>query len=120
LKLPREELTELYVSATAEPRRPTTWQRTLYQAATTPWEIARARRAARLLITAKLTLAATPLVARAGMPPYQGGWINLTTKNGVIPWYELTPILPSTPLLRLMFPNVDHLIQAADRNEVGR
>jgi hypothetical protein len=122
LNLPREELADLYVRAMAEPRLPAelTWQDTLHTWAAMPWEIARARRASRLLVAAKLAEAAVSPASRPVKQAAEGGWVSLHTKRRVIPASVLSGILPSTPLLRLMFPNLDLLIEADDRNEVGR
>ena len=91
---------------------------------TTPWEIARARRAFPLLFAAK--------VVEAGFEPWQrvlprhliDGWNGLRAGSDsaavVVSGDDLSHIQKSTPLVQQLFPPVDALIEANDRNEVAR
>jgi hypothetical protein len=88
---------------------------------TTPWEIARARRALRLLFTAKVWQATSEPFDR----PLTTDWPDMIIPGQnraprVVPSDSLIRAQQSTPLVRLLFPNMEALIRLSDRNEVAR
>ena len=106
------------------PRRADSTMAAWSELVTTPWEIARARRAFPLLFAAK--------VVEAGLEPWQrvhprhliDGWNGFRAGSGgaavVVSGEDLSHIQKSTPLVRQLFPPLDSLIEANDRNEVAR
>ena len=124
LNLPRAEFTERLLERVSELRQADSTMAAWSKLVTTPWEMARARRAFPLLFAAK--------VVQAGLEPWQrgeprhliDGWVGFRVGSGsaaaAVSAEDLSHIQESTPLVRLVFPRLDFLIEANDRNEVAR
>ena len=121
LQLPEDDLaTGLYALQFEQRPEPTGAGHIMAVLTTTPWEIARARRAFRLLFTAKVWQVTSEPFERQ----VTADWPDMVIpgQNGVprvVPGYSLIRAQQSTPLVRLLFPNMDPFIKLSDRNEVG-
>ena len=125
--LPRSELRALALAMIAEPHNaPGLWNTNMVDLLTTPWELARASRAYRLLFASKIDEAKLDAWhAGRGQDSYNawGGWSSLSTTAGKskdIAPATLQEIYQSTPQLGVILPPMDGYLREHDRNEVGR
>lgn len=124
--LPRAELAEKFLRMVSGPgdanaaMATTAWSNLV----TTRWEIARARRAFPLLFAAKVVYSGFEPRQRVHSQHLTDGWYGFRAGSGsaavVVSEDDLSHIQKSTPLARQLFPPVDALIEANDRNEVAR
>jgi hypothetical protein len=124
LDLPRAELTEKALAMRSEPHQASLMHKLWVDVATSPWELARARKVLTTFFAAKIVEAQrAPWETSAGFPSYNG-WSGLKYKTDsrqiFISTHELEELLESTPLARFSFPAFDHLIGYRNRNEVAR
>ena len=125
--LPRSELKGMALVMLAEPHNaPGLWNTNMVDLFTTPWELARASRAYRLLFASKIDEAKLDAWhAGRGQDAYNawGGWSSLSTTAGKpkdIAPATLQEIYQSTPQLGVIIPPMDGYLREHDRNEVGR
>jgi hypothetical protein len=119
-ELSRRELVAKMLEMSVEPRRqPDTAEVLRIDLMTTPWELARARRAWRLVLASK--------AEQAGREPWQAprrSWTKLAVENAptvtILAPASLELITKSTPLIQHVLPPLDEYILQWDRNEVGR
>ncbi|MGE3818923.1 MAG: ABC transporter permease subunit [Isosphaeraceae bacterium] len=116
LALPGKDLRRGLASILAEPRRNNAfWMESMSQFITTPWEVARARRATRWLFAEALREAERDPSQRTS----RALGVSPTTERR-----EMTRLqaeaLQTSPLAKFLFPTSHGVLSLADRNEVGR
>ena len=125
-KLPRSELIEEILLMLSEPRHEVhPIEKLRADVLTTPWELARASKAFRLLYGARIEEAQTEPWFAGRMSTQSGReWPKLRTTSGpdarVIAPDELEQVFTSTPLATLTLPVLESYIDLWNRNEVGR
>jgi len=124
LDLPRDELVaRITESRWAPGRAERGWENLWVVTATTPWELARARRALPLLFAAKASQAA-PEPYQRNRPDLELPAVFVASGTGpsavVVPYPVTDHILQSTPLARFLFLNSAPYLTLSDQNEVAR
>jgi hypothetical protein len=122
--LPRSELAEKFLAMRSEPHQPGLVNKLWVDVATTPWELARARKVITVLFASKIVEAQSAPWETIVRSPRFNGWSSLQYRTDsriiFIPAYELEELLQSTPLASMSMPALDHVITNWNRNEVGR
>ncbi len=124
LNLPRAQLAGWLLARISEPRPADSTLAAWSELVTTPWEVTRARRAFPLLFAAKVETAEAEPFQRV-LPGYlSNGWGGFhragNSSFSALSGDDLSHFQGSTPLVQQLFPPVDLLIEANNRNEVAR
>jgi ABC-type transport system involved in multi-copper enzyme maturation permease subunit len=124
--LPRAELREKLLALMSEPRKEADWHTKIWvDLMTTPWELARARKASRLLYASAIEEAQLdPWYTGRNSQWNVGGWSKLRISEGpqgvVLAPATLQEIYETTPLTARVIAQVQGYVQYWDRNEVSR
>lgn len=127
LRLPVDELRAGLLETMGPGRRQpvTSFQSLRVTAITTPWELARARRAFGFLFLSEAAAVSLEPYERGGrVPGPSGGRSDFLASSGrtrwTVPGVDPSSVLKSTPLASYLMPHLGMYLQYADRNEVGR